>query len=83
MYDVSVDAFVPGSVSDEGAGTGFELVEGPFVSDIVADFTYEGCLLQGRVGRKAHQDDPRGTAGGCQAWPLTPAGDGVDFHNHC
>ena len=46
MYDVVLDNFTPaGTVSDEDAGTGFELLEGPFVSDVAADFAYEGACF--------------------------------------
>ena len=46
MYDVVLDNFTPaGTVSDEDAGTGFELLEGPFVSDVAADFVYEGACF--------------------------------------
>ena len=46
MYDVVLDNFTPaGTVSDEDAGTGFELLEGPFVSDVAADYVYEGACF--------------------------------------
>jgi ABC-type branched-subunit amino acid transport system substrate-binding protein len=45
MYDVTLDKFVPGTVSDEDAGTGFELLEGPFVSDVAADYDFTGACF--------------------------------------
>lgn len=48
MYDVSKEAFNPGSVSDEAAGTGFTLVQGPFASDTAANYDFTGaCFVAG------------------------------------
>jgi hypothetical protein len=46
MYDVDIAKFTAGAtVSDEGAGTGFTLLEGPFVSDTAAAYAYEGACF--------------------------------------
>ncbi len=46
MYDVVVDNFTPdGTVSDEDAGTGYELIQGPFVSPTVEEFEYTGACF--------------------------------------
>jgi ABC-type branched-subunit amino acid transport system substrate-binding protein len=49
MFDVDVAEFTPGAtVSDEEAGTGFTLLEGPFVSDVAANFDFqEPCFVSG------------------------------------
>jgi ABC-type branched-subunit amino acid transport system substrate-binding protein len=49
MYDVDISKFTPGAtVSDEGAGTGFTLQEGPFVSDVAAAYVWDGpCFVAG------------------------------------
>ena len=47
LYDVVLDDYTPdGTVSDEDAGTGFELIEGPYVSDTAADFTFDGACFK-------------------------------------
>lgn len=47
LYDVVLENFTPGvTVSDEG-GTGFELLEGPYVGSIAASWDYEPCYLPG------------------------------------
>jgi len=47
LYDVVAANFTPGAtVSDEG-GTGFELLEGPYVGDVAANWDYEPCFLPG------------------------------------
>ena len=47
MYDVVAANFTAdGTVSDEDAGTGYEILQGPFVSDIVADFTFETACFK-------------------------------------
>ena len=47
MYDVSAADFTPdASVSDADAGTGFALVEGPFVSPTAADYVYESACFK-------------------------------------
>jgi hypothetical protein len=45
LYDVVLANFTPGAtVSDEG-GTGFEILEGPYVGDIAGNFTFtEACF---------------------------------------
>jgi hypothetical protein len=45
LYDVVLANFTPGAtVSDEG-GTGFTLLEGPYVGDIAGNFTFtEACF---------------------------------------
>lgn len=47
IYDVVLDKFTAdGTVSDEDAGTGFELIEGPYVSDTAANYDFqEACFL--------------------------------------
>ena len=46
MYDVDISKFTPGgTVSDEDAGTGFTLLEGPFVSDTAADYDFQGACF--------------------------------------
>lgn len=46
IYDVSLADFTAGAtVSDEG-GTGFTLLEGPYVGDLAADYVYEGPCYQ-------------------------------------
>jgi hypothetical protein len=49
MYDVDMAKFTAGAtVSDEGAGTGFTLVDGPFVSDVAANYVWDGpCFVAG------------------------------------
>jgi ABC-type branched-subunit amino acid transport system substrate-binding protein len=49
MYDVDLAKFSAGAtVSDEGAGTGFTLAEGPFVSDTAASYVWDGpCFVAG------------------------------------
>jgi ABC-type branched-subunit amino acid transport system substrate-binding protein len=46
IYDVDVSLFDAGAtVSDEGAGTGFSLLTGPYVGDVAAGFTFtEACF---------------------------------------
>ncbi len=47
LYDVSLENFTPdGTVSDDGAGTGFTLLEGPYVSDAAANYTYESACFK-------------------------------------
>ncbi|RMH81515.1 MAG: ABC transporter substrate-binding protein [Actinomyces sp.] len=44
LYDMDSSVRTPGAtVSDEG-GTGFTLIQGPFVSDVAANWTYEPCF---------------------------------------
>jgi len=49
LYDVEIAEFTAGAtVSDAGAGTGFTLLQGPFVSDIAEAYVYEGaCFAPG------------------------------------
>jgi ABC-type branched-subunit amino acid transport system substrate-binding protein len=48
MYDVVVDQYNPVTLGDGGGSTGWELLEGPFVSDIVADYDFaEPCFVAG------------------------------------
>ncbi len=43
IYDVDITNFTPGAtVSDVGAGRGFTLLEGPFVSDTAAGYDFAG-----------------------------------------
>ena len=46
LYDVVLDNFTPGlTVSDEEAGTGFELVAGPYVGEVASNFEFtEACF---------------------------------------
>ncbi len=47
IYDVTLDNFTPeGTVSDPDAGTGFALLEGPYVSDTAANYTYESACFK-------------------------------------
>jgi ABC-type branched-subunit amino acid transport system substrate-binding protein len=47
IYDVVLENFTPGvTVSDEG-GTGFELLEGPYVGSIAEAWEFEPCYLPG------------------------------------
>ncbi len=49
LYDVMLADFTPGAtVSDEG-GTGFTLLEGPYVGTVAADYDFTGSLLLGRL----------------------------------
>jgi len=42
MYDVDISKFTPtGTVSDDDAGTGFTLLDGPFVSDTAANHDFQ------------------------------------------
>ncbi len=46
MYDVDMSKFTAGgTVSDEDAGTGFTLLDGPFVSDTAADYDFQGACF--------------------------------------
>jgi ABC-type branched-subunit amino acid transport system substrate-binding protein len=46
MYDVDLSKFTAGgTVSDEGAGTGFTLLDGPFVSDTAANYDFQGACF--------------------------------------
>ncbi len=47
VYDVVLDNFTAdATVSDEDAGTGFELIQGPFVSDSAANYDFqEACFV--------------------------------------
>ena len=49
IYDVVAANFTPGaSVSDPDAGTGYELIQGPFTSDIARDFDFQqACFSAG------------------------------------
>jgi len=49
IYDVDITKFTAGAtVSDDGAGTGLTLLQGPFVSDTATAYTYEGaCFVVG------------------------------------
>jgi hypothetical protein len=48
IYDVSLDAFSPGAtVSDEGAGTGFTLLAGPYVGDVAGNFDFQEACFAG------------------------------------
>ena len=48
IYDVSLDAYNPVTLGEEGGSTGWELLEGPYVSDTAAAFDNAGAVL--RVG---------------------------------
>ena len=46
MYDVDISKFTAGgTVSDEDAGTGFTLLDGPFVSDTAANYDFQGACF--------------------------------------
>ena len=46
LYDVTLDGFTPeGTVSDPDAGTGFELLEGPYVGSVAEGYTFEGACF--------------------------------------
>jgi ABC-type branched-subunit amino acid transport system substrate-binding protein len=46
MYDVDSSKFTAGgTVSDEDAGTGFTLLDGPFVSDTAANYDFQGACF--------------------------------------
>lgn len=47
IYDVDLSKFTAaGTVSDEDAGTGFSLIQGPFASQLAQDFDYTGpCFV--------------------------------------
>ena len=49
LYDVDAAEFTAGAtVSDEGAGTGFTLLEGPYVGDIAANYDFtQACFSAG------------------------------------
>jgi ABC-type branched-subunit amino acid transport system substrate-binding protein len=48
IYDVTLEAFNPVTLGEGGGSTGWELLEGPFVSDIVADYDFtEPCFVTG------------------------------------
>jgi hypothetical protein len=48
ICDVDITNFTPGaSVSDEGAGRGFTLLEGPFVSETAANLVFNGPCFEG------------------------------------
>ncbi|MDH3397781.1 MAG: ABC transporter substrate-binding protein [Acidimicrobiia bacterium] len=48
IYDIDISKFTPGAtVSDAGAGTGVTLLEGPYVSDVAAGFTFDGSCSGG------------------------------------
>ncbi len=47
IYDIDLANFTPdATVSDEDAGTGYTLIQGPFASDLAQEFTYDGpCFV--------------------------------------
>jgi ABC-type branched-subunit amino acid transport system substrate-binding protein len=46
VYDVDISKFTPtGTVSDDDAGTGFTLLDGPFVSDTAANYDFQGACF--------------------------------------
>jgi ABC-type branched-subunit amino acid transport system substrate-binding protein len=48
IYDVSLDAYNPVTLGEGGGSTGWELLEGPYVSDIAAAFDFtEPCFVSG------------------------------------
>lgn len=49
LYGIDLELFTPElTVSDEGAGTGFFLLEGPYVGDVGANFQFdEACFIAG------------------------------------
>lgn len=47
IYDVSLEAFNPASLADGGGSTGWELLEGPYTSQLAADFVFEGACYEG------------------------------------
>ena len=62
MYDVDLSRFTPGgTVSDEDAGTGFTLLDGPFVSDTAADYDFQGpawCLQADALAHETSVVEP-------------------------
>ena len=47
IYDVSLDAFNPVSLADGGGSTGWELLEGPYTSQLATDYVFEGACYTG------------------------------------
>jgi len=48
LYDVDAAEYSSGAtVSDDGAGTGFTLLEGPYVGDIAANYDFTGACFTG------------------------------------
>ena len=48
IYDVSLDAYNPVTLGEGGGSTGWELLEGPYVSDTAAAYdTSEPCFVSG------------------------------------
>ncbi len=47
IYDIDLANFTPnGTVSDEDAGTGYTLIQGPFASPLAEEFVYDGpCFV--------------------------------------
>jgi hypothetical protein len=42
IYDVTLDAYNPVTLGEGGGSTGWELLEGPYVGELAAAYTYEG-----------------------------------------
>ena len=47
IYDVSLDEYNPVSLGDGGGSTGWELLEGPYTSQIAEEFEFEGACYTG------------------------------------
>jgi len=47
IYDVSLDQYNPVSLGDGGGSTGWELLEGPYTSQIAEDYVFEGACYTG------------------------------------
>jgi ABC-type branched-subunit amino acid transport system substrate-binding protein len=47
IYDVTLEAFNPVSLADGGGSTGWELLEGPYTSQLAEDFVFEGACYTG------------------------------------
>ena len=47
LYDIDLAAYTPGAaVTDENAGTGYTLIEGPYESELAAEFDFTGpCFV--------------------------------------
>ncbi|MDQ3737802.1 MAG: ABC transporter substrate-binding protein, partial [Actinomycetota bacterium] len=46
IYDVVLDQYQEASLGEGGGSTGWELLEGPYVSDLAAEFQYEGPCFE-------------------------------------
>ena len=47
IYDVVLDEYNPIPLGEGEGSTGWELLDGPYMSQLATDYTYEGACFQG------------------------------------